>query len=192
MIAGLRGLVAGKTNDSLLIDCAGVVYRVGTSTSTLSEVGADGDPVAVLTYLVVREDALALFGFATSEELSFFEILIGVTGIGPRLACAVLSTFKPESLFGAIREGDVDLIATVPGIGKKTAARIIVDLRGKLPAGMVGGAGERPGDLDLIEALRALGYTSPEIQQAMVRAVFDPGMTVEERIVATLQQIGER
>lgn len=191
MIAGLRGLVAGKSEDALLVDCGGVVYRVGTSTSTLSEVGMTGDPVEVLTHLIVREDQLALFGFATAEELSFFDVLIGVTGIGPRLACSVLSTFKPEALFGAIRQGDVDLLATVPGIGKKTAARIIVDLRGKLPEGMVG-THERPGDLDVIEALRALGYTSVEIQQAMVRAVMDPGMTVEERIVATLQQMGER
>ena len=191
MIAGLRGLIAGKSEDSLLVDCSGVIYRVGTSTSTLSEVGTIGDPVEVLTHLIVREDQLALFGFATAEELSFFDVLIGVTGIGPRLACAVLSTMTPEALFAALQGGDVDLLATVPGIGKKTAARIVVDLRGKLPETMAIGV-QRAGNADVTEALQALGYTSAEIQQAMARATFDAGMTVEERIVATLQQIGER
>lgn len=191
MIAGLRGLVAGKTEDALLVDCGGVIYRVGTSTSTLTGVGTTGDPVEVMTHLIVREDQLSLFGFATAEELSFFDILIGVTGIGPRLACAVLSTLTPEALFGALQGGDVDLLATVPGVGKKTAARIVVDLRGKLPETMAVGI-HQPGNADVVEALRALGYSSQEVQQAMGRATFDAGMTVEERIVATLQQMGER
>ena len=191
MIAGLRGLIAGKTDDALLVDCGGVIYRVGTSTSTLTEIGAAGDPVEVLTHLIVREDQLALFGFATAEEMSFFTILIGVTGIGARLACAVLSTFTPEALFEALQGGDVDLLATVPGVGKKTAARIVVDLRGKLPETMAMGV-HQAGNADVGEALRALGYTPAEVQQAMARATFDGGMTVEERIVATLQQMGER
>ena len=191
MIAGLRGLIAGKTDDALLVDCGGVVYRVGTSTSTLAEVGTTGDPVEVVTHLIVREDQLALFGFATAEELSFFTILIGVTGIGARLACAVLSTLTPEALFEALQGGDVDLLATVPGVGKKTAARIVVDLRGKLPETMAMGV-HQAGNADVGEALRALGYTPAEVQQAMARATYDAGMTVEERIVATLQQMGER
>lgn len=191
MIAGLRGLIAGKTADSLLVDCGGVIYRVGTSTSTLTDVGATGDPVEVLTHLIVREDQLALFGFATAEELSFFTVLISVTGIGARLACAVLSTLAPEALFEALQSGDVDLLATVPGVGKKTAARIVVDLRGKLPETMAMGI-HQAGNADVGEALRALGYTPAEVQQAMARTTFDAGMTVEERIVATLQQMGER
>jgi len=191
VIAGLRGLIAGKTDDALLVDCGGVVYRVGTSTSTLAEVGTTGDPVEVVTHLIVREDQLALFGFATAEEMSFFTVLIGVTGIGARLACAVLSTLAPEALFEALQGGDVDLLATVPGVGKKTAARIVVDLRGKLPETMAMGV-HQAGNADVGEALRALGYTPAEVQQAMARTTFDAGMTVEERIVATLQQIGER
>jgi Holliday junction DNA helicase RuvA len=191
MIAGLRGIVAGKDEDAVLLDVGGVIYRVGTSTTTLSELGAVGDPAELRTHLVVREDQLALFGFLTAEELTFFDVLIGVTGIGPRIACAVLSTFKPDALFAALRAGDVALLATVPGIGRKTAARMIVDLRGKLPEEMTGFA-PRTDDRDVVEALKALGYSAQEIQQAMSAAVFEPGMTAEEKTFAALQQLAER
>jgi Holliday junction DNA helicase RuvA len=121
VIAGLRGEIVAKSDDAILVDVHGVVYRVGTSTNTLAEVGVAGDSVELHTSLVVREDVLALFGFATVEELRFFEVMTGISGIGPRLACAILSTFKPDGLYAAVQQGDVDLLATVPGIGKKTA-----------------------------------------------------------------------
>ena len=141
------------------------------------------------TSLVVREDALALFGFASPEEHRFFDVLTGVTGIGPRLACAVLSTFRPDSLFAAVQAGDVDLLATVPGVGKKTASRMIVELSGKLPEAQY----VRDvvlADRDVLEALRSLGYSSGEVNEALVRARLDPGMTTEERIVAALRVLG--
>jgi Holliday junction DNA helicase RuvA len=189
VIAGLRGLVALKTEDSILVDVNGVIYRVGTSTNTLAETGTVGDPVELITTLVVREDALMLFGFSTAEEHRFFDVLTAVTGIGPRLACAVLSTFRPDGLFAAVQAGDVDLISTVPGIGKKTASRVIVELSGKLPeAQHVRDVVLH--DRDAIEALRSLGYSSGEVQEALVRARIEPGMTTEERIVAALQQLG--
>ena len=190
MIAGLRGFVYEKLDDALLVDVGGVIYRVGTSSNTLSEIGAAGDLVELRTHLVVREDQLALFGFLTAEELTFFEVLIGVTGIGPRIACAVLSTFKPDALFGALRAGDVDLLSTVPGIGRKTAARMIVDLRGKLPEDMEGFT-PRQDDRDVVDALKALGYSAQEIQSALSAAGFGAGMTTEEKIVAALQQLAD-
>lgn len=189
MIAGLRGTIAQKTDDAIVVDVQGVLYRVGTSTNTLAETGAVGDPVELLTTLVVRDDALILFGFATAEEHRFFDVLNGVTGIGPRLACAVLSTFRPDALFSAVQSGDVDLISTVPGVGKKTASRVIVELSGKLPEAQHVREVLLQ-DRDVIEALRSLGYSSGEIQEAMVRARIDPGMTPEEKIVAALQQLG--
>lgn len=189
MIAGLRGAIAQKTDDAIVVDVQGVLYRVGTSTNTLAETGAVGDPVELLTTLVVRDDALILFGFATAEEHRFFDVLNGVTGIGPRLACAVLSTFRPDALFSAVQSGDVDLISTVPGVGKKTASRVIVELSGKLPEAQHVREVLLQ-DRDVIEALRSLGYSSGEIQEAMVRARIDPGMTPEEKIVAALQQLG--
>ena len=189
MIAGLRGYITQKTEDSILIDVNGVIYRVGTSTSTLSETGTIGDPVELLTTLVVREDALILFGFLTTEEHRFFDVLNNVSGIGPRLACAVLSTFRPDALFSAVQQGDVDLLATVPGVGKKTASRMIVELSGKLPEAQYVREVVFQ-DRDVLDALRSLGYSTSEAQEALVRAKIDPVMTTEERIVAALQQLG--
>jgi Holliday junction DNA helicase RuvA len=190
VIAGLRGEIVTKSDDAILVDVHGVVYRVGTSTNTLAEVGVAGDSVELHTSLVVREDVLALFGFATVEELRFFEVMTGISGIGPRLACAILSTFKPDGLYAAVQQGDVDLLATVPGIGKKTASRMIVELSGKLPEAQF--VHDRlVGDRDVIEALRAMGYSASEAQQALIRANISPEMTVEERVVAAFQQLSD-
>ncbi|MEA2584674.1 MAG: holliday junction helicase RuvA, partial [Thermomicrobiales bacterium] len=135
MIAGLRGRLDAKLADALLVDVGGVVYRVGTSASTVSEIGDIGEPVRLQTHLFVREDQMTLYGFATDDELKLFETLITVTGVGPRLACAILSSLRVETLHEAIQAGNADLLATVPGVGKKTAARLILELRGKLPTG---------------------------------------------------------
>lgn len=192
MIAGLRGAIAAKSIDSMLVDVGGVIYRVGTSATTLSESGAAGDEIRLHTHLVVREDQLALFGFALPEELTVFETLITVTGIGPRLACAVLSHLRPDVLALAISEGDVDRLATVPGIGKKTAARLIVDLRGKLPEGLISASplGFSHADEEAVAALRALGYTAAEASGALARTSKEGGSTVEERVFLALRNLG--
>jgi Holliday junction DNA helicase RuvA len=190
VIAGLRGVIAQKSDDALLVDVNGVIYRVGTSTNTLAEVGTVGESVELLTHLVVREDAMTLYGFATAEEHRFFEVMTGISGIGPRIACAILSTFKPDALFSAVQQGDVDMLATVPGIGRKTASRMIVELSGKLPEAQVAYESALQ-DRDVIDALRALGYSPNEAQSALARAQIDAGMTVEERIVAALRQLGD-
>lgn len=189
MIAGLRGVVVSKSDDVILVDVQGVIYRVGTSTNTLVDTGSTGDPVELMTAMIVREDAISLYGFSSAEELRFFEIMTGISGIGARIACAILSTFRPEALFAAVQQGDVDLLATVPGIGKKTASRMIVELSGKLPeAQFVREVMMR--DRDVLDALRSLGYSSAEAQQALVRAKVDAGMTTEEKVVAALQELG--
>lgn len=190
MIAGLKGVIAGKLADALLIDVGGVIYRVGTSTTTVQTAGDVGDPIEVMTYLLVREDLLALYGFTAGEELRIFETLIQITGVGPRLACAVLSSIKPEALHLAVEQGDAELLATVPGIGKKTAARLILELRGKLPE--TGGPVGTPSaaDADVVATLRSLGYSLAEANTAIARADRRPGMTVEEQIVAALREIG--
>jgi holliday junction DNA helicase RuvA len=190
MIAGLRGEIVSKSEDAILVDVHGVIYQVRTSTSTLAEVGAVGDPIDLRTTLIVREDALTIFGFTTAEELRFFEVMTGVSGIGPRLACAILSTFKPDALYAAVQQGDVDLLSTVPGIGKKTASRVIVELSGKLPEAQFVHE-DVLHDRDVLDALRAMGYSASEAQQALVRANITPGMTTEERLVAAFQQLGE-
>ena len=117
MIAGLRGTVAGADADGVLIDVHGVIYRVGTSATTIAELGQQSGEVQLFTRLVVREDQMALFGFQSQEELALFDLVTSVSGIGPRLGCAILSRFTPDRLHDALSNGDVTLLATVPGIG---------------------------------------------------------------------------
>ncbi len=133
MIAGIHGSLVTKTLDAVLVDVGGIIYRVFTSGRSLADAGEPGDEIALQTHLVVREDALILYGFLTAAELNWFETLIGVSGVGPRLACGVLTRMSPDSLLDAISNEQVALLATVPGIGKRTASRLILELRGKLP-----------------------------------------------------------
>lgn len=191
MIAGLRGQIAAKSVDALLVDVGGVIYRVGTSMTTVSEAGNVGDEIELKTHLVVREDMLALFGFASDEEMRVFETLIGVTGVGPRLACAVLNVLRPDTLQIAVEQGDADMLATVPGIGKKTAARLIVELRGKLPEAGFAFAAPSSEDGDVVAALRALGYSLGEANVAVARIGKLSGSTVEERVIAALREIND-
>ena len=190
MIAGLNGIIETKKSDALLVDVGGVIYRVGTSTSTLSTIGGTGDPVRLFTYLLVREDVLALYGFATQDELDLFEALISASGVGPKTACAVLSRFQPDQLREAIQQGNAQLFSTVPGIGAKTAARLIVDLKGKLPEPAAGYSGVAA-DEDVVAALRSLGYSAAEAMSAAIRIESPGGMTSEERVIAALRIINE-
>jgi Holliday junction DNA helicase RuvA len=190
MIAGLRGAIEAKRSDAVLVDVGGVIYRVGTSTSTLSIIGEAGDAVRLFTYLLVREDQLALYGFATHDELELFEALISASGVGPKTACAVLSRFQPDQLREAIHQGNAQLFSTVPGIGAKTAARLIVDLKGKLPEPAAGFSGATADD-DVVAALRSLGYSAAESMTAALRAGSTAGLTTEERIIAALRVIND-
>ena len=192
MIAGLHGTLESLTADALLINVGGVVYRVFSSGATLATLGPPGDPVRMVTHLIVREDQLTLYGFATQDELRLFEMLIGVTGVGPRVACAMLSHLPLDLLYEAILSENVALLATVPGVGKKTGARLALELRGKLPQGMViAGRTAEPEDADVIEALRSLGYTGAEAHQAVLRTSKQSGLSTEERIIAALRELAD-
>lgn len=191
MIAGLRGSLAAKMADAVLIDVSGVIYRVGTSANTVSAVGDVGDAVRLLTHLFVREDQLTLYGFVSEDELKLFETLISVTGVGPRLACAILSTLRVETLLQAIEAGNADLLATVPGVGKRTAARLIVELRGKLPTTDSGSVSTRRADAEVVAALRALGYTLAEAQAAAGQVADAENLSAEDRVLAALRAIGQ-
>lgn len=194
MIAGLRGTIDAKLPDALLVDVSGVVYRVGTSATTLAETGGIGEPVRLRTHLFVREDQLSLYGFAGADELRLFETLIAVTGVGPRLACAILSRIPTDLLFATIANENAELLATVPGVGKKTAARLILELRGKLPALSDGASSARPtvdGDAEAVEALRSLGYTLAEAHGALLKAGPEPSATTEERVLSALRALAE-
>jgi Holliday junction DNA helicase RuvA len=194
VIAGLRGRIEAKTADSLFVDVGGVIYRVGTSATTLTDAGGPGDDVRLYTHLFVREDQLTLYGFTSQDELRLFETMISVTGIGPRLGCAILSHIRTDLLFDAIQTQNADFLSTVPGVGKKTAARLILELRGKLPAELAPVAAPSVADqdhTDVIEALRSLGYTTAEAHAAAMRSSREVGedATVEERIVAALREL---
>lgn len=192
MIAGLRGRLERKIEDAALVDVGGVIYRVNTSQVTLEDIGDAGEDVRLFTHLYVREDQLALYGFASTEELRLFETLIGVTGVGPRLALAILSRVRPEALEAAINGENAELLATVPGVGRKTAARLILELRGKLvPAGGPRATAPSQADADVIQALRSLGYTSAEANGVLSRIPRDPELTLEDRVVAALRELSE-
>lgn len=189
MIAALRGRIDAKTADALLIDVSGVIYRVFTSATTVSDVAEVGSTVEVRTHLFVREDQLTLYGFATDDELHLFETLIGVTGVGPRLACAILSRVRSDRLQDAIARENADFLATVPGVGKKTAARLILELRGKLtPTTSVAISEQGRAEHDeVVEALQALGYSAAEAHEAALSVPPASGLTVEERVFAALR-----
>lgn len=132
MIALVRGQVAVRRPGDVVVDCGGVGYRLAVSAQTLAHVAAVGEPVTLHSHLVVRDDALALYGFATEEERELFLLLLGVQAVGPKVALAVLSGASPRELIGALAAGDAARFQAVPGIGKRTAERIIVELREKV------------------------------------------------------------
>lgn len=193
MIAGLRGEIVSKSSDVIHIDVAGVTYRVGTTTTTLDETGDVGSTLRLHTHLFVREDQLALYGFASADELLMFETLLGVSGVGPRLACAILSRLPPDRLHDAITTENVDLLSSVPGVGKRTASRLILDLRGKLPDGGPSSKliQSRPRDAEVLGALRSLGYSSMEAHEALARTSDHRDESVEDRVLAALRELAE-
>jgi Holliday junction DNA helicase RuvA len=173
VIAHLRGTVAEKSPSRLTIDVHGVGYDVLVPLSTFYVVGEQGAEVALRIHTHVREDVLALYGFATALELDLFERLIGISGIGPKLALAVLSGIEPPELIKAIRLQDVARLTAIPGVGKKTAERIGLELKDRLPTApqAVGQpAAEAPGDQlrsDLLSALLNLGYQRTVAEKAI-------------------------
>ena len=137
MIAFLKGVLAAKTATTAFIEVNGVGYAVGMSQASLSKLPEAGAPVEVHTFLQVRDDALALYGFLALEEKALFERLIGVGGVGPKVALAALSAFSPAGLVAAVQAQDVAAVQRIPGVGKKTASRIILELKDKLAKGQL-------------------------------------------------------
>ena len=174
MIALLRGTLVDKNPSRLIVDAGGVGYDVQVPLSTFYVLGEPGAPVTLRIHTHVREDVIALYGFATPLELSLFERLIAINGIGPKLALAVLSGIEPADFIRAIRGQDVARLTAIPGIGKKTAERIGLELKDRLPATLAGGsdaaASLRPEDQlrdDLLSALVNLGYQRPVAEKAI-------------------------
>ncbi len=179
MIAGLRGLVEEVGPDYLLVNVGGVVYQVFCSSSSLSSAASPGSSVSLHTHLQMREDGVALYGFALKGELRMFQMLLTVSGVGPRSALALLSSMPVDELATAIATEDTARLSTVTGIGKRTAARIALELKGKVgqvePAGATSTSSGTA--TQLLAALTALGYTGAEAASA-VRSI--PNLTTME------------
>ena len=178
MIAFLEGSVAGKTADSALVNVGGVGFEVGMSQIDLTKLPAQGERVVVHTYLQVREDGMALFGFLSLDAKELFERLITVSGVGPKVALAALSSYDPAALASHIVAEDVAAVQRIPGIGKKTASRIVLELKGVFGE-QLGGllAEEAPAANPALdgagEALLAMGFTTAEIDLALAGAPAD-------------------
>ena len=174
MIAFLKGTLAGKTETTAYLDVGGVGYAVGMSQSGLEKLPEAGSEVQLHTYLQVSDNGIALYGFRTLEEKALFERLIGVGGVGPKMALAALSIFTPEGLASAIASQDVASIQRIPGVGKKTASRIVLELKGSLDQGISGLFGSEaapaepsPNMQGATEALLSMGFSSAEADLAL-------------------------
>ena len=198
MFYSLTGKIVYVDATAVAIDCSGVAYRVFTSLNTLKKIGTVGETATVYTYLSVREDAMELFGFSDQYELEHFKMLIGVSGVGPKAAVAILSTFTPEDLSFSIASGDVKRITQAPGVGPKLAQRVVLELKDKM-AKMVP---DKVSSSDFIQtvisetsgnkteaasALIALGYSQSEATKAL--AELDPNEKVEMLIKQALRRL---
>jgi Holliday junction DNA helicase RuvA len=176
VIARLSGTLLEKLVQRLTIDVGGVGYDVQVPLSTFYVVGEPGSPVALRVHTHVREDAIQLFGFATALEQALFERLIGISGIGPKVALAVLSGIESADLVRAIRQGDLARLTSIPGVGKKTAERIVIELRDRLPVGEPSGPGAATPEADdvrhdVLSALANLGYQRNTAEKAVDRVL---------------------
>ena len=178
MIAFLDGVVAGKTPTSAYVNVGGVGFEVGMSASSLAKLPPVGERAVIHTYLQVRDDGMSLFGFITSEEKALFEKLITVSGVGPKVALAALSSYAPAQLADLIAAQDVTAVQRIPGIGKNTASRIILELKGSLDQGIGGlfSEGEATASKAMEgakEALLSMGFTTAEIDLSLKGAPED-------------------
>ena len=187
MIYSLTGTLREKEGNLFVVEIGGIAFGIKSSLNVVKSLPQVGEKVKIYTYLHVREDALELYGFLEKEELDFFQLLIGISGIGPKSALGILSVEKVEKIKAAISEGRAELLTKASGVGKKTAERIILELKNKLvQSGSEKIVGMMESDHDIIEALSNLGYTKAEAREALSRV--DANIVkMEERIKVALQ-----
>lgn len=199
MIAQLRGRVAARSRDTVVVDVHGVGYLVHVPASMADRVPARGEEVELHTSLQVREDSMTLYGFPDRSARELFELLLTASGVGPKLALAALSTHPAGALRAAIADGDVDTLTLIPGIGKKSAQRLVLELREKLggdgdalldDAGGYGGGAGRPVLSEVRDALLALGYTPGEAHDAMSGLDADGDGDVGALVKTALKRLG--
>lgn len=179
MIGRLSGILLEKNPPQLLVDCNGVGYEVGVPMSTFYNLPGLGEKVVLLTHLAIREDAHVLFGFGSAEERNTFKELIKISGVGARTALSILSGMSVSDLAQAVTLQEAGRLTKVPGIGKKTAERLLLELKGKLGAdlGVVGGAVHHDATSDILNALLALGYSDKEATLALKQVPADSSVS---------------
>lgn len=189
MIYSLSGKLSAKKNGLIVIEVSGVGFKVVVGKNAIEGLPDIGSEIKLFSHLYVREDGLELYGFASEEELSFFEKLISISGIGPKSALNILSIAKLDQLTAAINEGKVDLLTKASGVGRKTAERVVLELRGKLQAiSSEKIVKQMESDLDIEEALVGLGYTRQQVKNAISK--IDPKTkNLEDRIKEALKKI---
>lgn len=197
MIYNLRGTLTYCDQNFLVVECGGVGFKCFTTLTTIREIGRVGNEVNVYTHLAVREDAMDLFGFATKEELESFRLLISVSGIGPKAAVAILSEMTPDRLAVCIASGDAKMLTKAQGVGKKTAERVVLELKDKMgtigssdvAAAAAAGAAEGTDSAEAVQALVALGYSQSDA--AVVIGRLDPSLSVDEMIRMGLKELAK-
>lgn len=201
MISYIKGTLAEKLEDSAIVEAGGIGYRIYVPSSVLSELPRLGETVKIYTYFSVREDSVSLYGFMSRQDMEMFRQLIGVNGVGPKSALGILSALKPDALRLAVISGDAKAISKAPGVGSKTAQRIILDLKDKIKAedllnggyedlsahAEVSGVGEV--GKEAVEALTALGYSASEAAGAVRKVAITETMTAEDVLKAALRHL---
>ena len=192
MIASIHGVLEARRADHAIIRVGGFSLRIFTPSSTLSRLGEVGVEVTLHTHFQVREDGMALFGFASAEERDAFEQLITISGVGPKIALALLSTMDASTFYRAVADEDITRLSLAPGVGKKLAGKLVFELKGKLPAlaAIGGAASDTPSgrlQTEVLEALMGLGYSAAAAQAALAKIPQDRPMTLEEQITYALR-----
>lgn len=195
MITSIHGILEAGRADHAIIRVGGFSLRVFAPASTLNGLGQSGAEVSLYTHFHVREDEMTLYGFAGEEERDAFEQLIGVSGIGPKIALAMLSAMDARTLYKAIADEDQQKLALAPGVGKRTAARIVLEMKGKLPAlATLGSGGYTSGktQAEALEALVGLGFSSAEAAAALAKIPPDQALTLEQQITFALRSFSQQ
>ncbi len=188
IISSITGQLDATGTDWADLNIGNITLRINVPASTLEKLGNLGKQTKIHTSLQVREDSLDLFGFATIEECSTFELLITINGVGPRLALAILSTLNPSTISAAVEAGDTSVLSSVSGVGKKTAERIILELKGKIVSDITADS-PTYGDEEVLEALTALGYKTQEARQAIEDADEMTDLSIEEKVRRVLEKM---
>lgn len=186
MIGSLKGKIKLKTDKFLILETNGVGYKIYASPETLIEAGKEKEEVSLWTHTHVREDTLELYGFSDRKELEFFEMLINIPGIGPRSALGILGIAGPETLQKAISSGDTAYLTKVSGIGRKTAEKIVLELKEKMGASTEDES--LKGEMDALEALKSLGYSQKEAREALKKVSSE--LTMNAKIKEALKVLG--